>query len=144
MYISNKLINFLNTSSKLSNSTILLTDLEKIVFVASDDNMDFYFGKKISNSLKNILSLYRSEKAIQYMNTTMESITDLISHDCLSRYRSQIILPITELNTNSLLGLLIFFVQDREYLPSNLKFAMTTKHFTEIFCSPLDEQSVNN
>lgn len=133
MYVTNKLMNFLTISSKLSNSTILLTDLEKIVFVAAEDNTELYLYKKISTNLKNILSLYEQEHtAVNYINTTMESIVDLVVNDNISHYTSQIILPITH---HDIEGLLIFFVNDREYIPSNLKFAKTTKHFTELFSS---------
>lgn len=140
MYISKKLVTFLNSSSQLGDSTILLTDLEKIVFVASeeDDDSHYYLGKTISPSLKQILSLYESEKAVNYMNTTMESILDLVPQD-INSYRSQIILPVVEQNNHTLEGLLIFFVQNREYLPSNLHFAMTTKHFTDLFCTRRDD-----
>lgn len=50
MYVTDKLINFLNTSKKLSNSTILMTDLEKVIFVASDFE-NSYLNKQISNDL---------------------------------------------------------------------------------------------
>lgn len=131
MYLSDKLINFLMVSSRLSNSTILLTDLEKVLFIAAEELPDKYVDKTLSSSLKKIISLYESEHtAINYMNTTMDSIVPLIEHDIISSYSSQIILPIVH---DELEGLLIFFASDRKYLFSNLKFAKTTKHFVELF-----------
>lgn len=133
--MSDKLINFLTSSSILSNSTILLTNLEKVLFVSTEEDKKKFLGKNISNSLKNILSLYQHEDAINYLNTTMESIVTLIENDTISSYRSQIILPVVERKYATLEGLLIFFVRDRQYLQSNLNFAMTTKQFVDLFCS---------
>lgn len=131
MNISKTLTDFLILSSELSKSTIILTDLEKIIFVSPIEQNDFYIDKHISTNLKNILNLYSNEiNASNYVNTDMSEVIDIIDNDDTSKYESQIILPI--FNT-SLEGLLIFFVSDRAYIPSNLKFAETTKHFVEIF-----------
>lgn len=135
MYISDKLTNFLDSSSILAHSTILLTDFEKVLLVASEQNEKYYLNKNISNNLKSILALYQHEKAINYLNTTMENIIELIEKDTLSSYRSQIILPVVERKYAILEGLLVFFVRDREYLQSNLNFALTTKYFVDLFCT---------
>ena len=141
MYITKILTDFLTLSQSLSNSTILLTDTEKVILCLFDKennkiqkkNND-YLNKTISDSLKQILNLYNSDiNTIDYMNTTMDSIIPLVVNDDVSNYRSQIILPIT--HDCSVEGLLIFITDDREYLPSNLKFAKTTKHFVELFSS---------
>lgn len=50
MYVTDRLINFLNTSKNLSNSTIVLTDTQKVIFVASDFK-NTYLNKRISNDL---------------------------------------------------------------------------------------------
>ena len=137
MYITDVLKDFLSLSQSLANSTILLTDTEKVILAFYDDDMknkNDYLDKEISKSLKRILTLYSSDiNAVDYMNTTMESIIPLVVNDDITNYTSQIILPITE-NYN-VTGLLIFLTDNRKYLPSNLKFAKTTKHFVEIFSS---------
>lgn len=131
MYITNQLIRFIEVSRKLSNSTILLTDHEKIILVAAEENKQRYENKPISKPLKKILKLYQSQSnVINYMNTSMESIVPLVVKDKTSRYRSEMILPIVHDHVD---GLLIFFVRDRQYLPSNLRFAKTTKQFVEAF-----------
>lgn len=131
MYLTKILINFLDLSCKLSNSTILLTDKEHIIFVSSNIDSKIYLDKKISRDLKNILKLYETDQStINYMNTTMDSIVNLSCDDNTNMYSSQIILPISHEHVD---GLLIFFTNNRKYLPSNLNFAMTTKQFTEIF-----------
>lgn len=129
MFITKSLIDFLNSSCNLSNSNIVLTDLNRIIFISSDTEA-YYLNNELSDSLKQILgSAYLNKTA--YLNTTINSIVPLIGNDNISKYKSQIILPI--FHDDTLDGLLIFFTEDREYLPSNLKFAKTTKHFVELF-----------
>lgn len=131
MYLTKILTNFLDLSCKLSNSTILLTNKERIIFVSSNTDNKIYLDKKISTDLKNILNLYETDiSTVNYMNTTMDSIINLSCDDNVNMYSSQIILPIAHEYVE---GLLIFFTNNRRYLPSNLNFAMTTKQFTEVF-----------
>lgn len=131
MRITNKLTDFLNLSGELSNSTIILTDTEKIIFTTSKKFKNLYLDKEISNNLKDILELYKLDcNSIDYINMDMNNIMELIVNDNVERYRSQIILPIIH---DTVEGLLIFFVNNRNYIPSNLRFAMTTKHFTELY-----------
>lgn len=129
MYITNKLINFLNDAGFLSNSTIILTDLKKVVFVSSNSTCN-YLNKDLSCDLTNILNLYTSDMCFSdYINTSMDTIIPIVFNDSYT-YMSQIILPIVH---NEIVdGLLIFLSDDRKYLLSNLKFAKTTKHFTEV------------
>lgn len=130
MYVTNTLVDFLNSSAILSDSSIYLTNLEKFVFSTNS----LYFDKAIGNKLKSLLDLYIKDNCMSdYMNTNLDSIIPLISNDNILNYKSQIILPVVEDDCVS--GLLIFTTNDRIYLPSNLEFAKTTKHFTEIFCS---------
>ena len=60
----------------------------------------------------------------------MTNIIPIILNDDVSKYKSQIILPI--IHNNIIDGLLIFMTCDRFYIKSNLKFARTTKHFVEL------------
>lgn len=129
MFVTKSLINFLNSSCYLSNSNIVITDLKRIIFTSSDVET-YYLNSELSSSLKQILSSAYLNRAT-YLNTTIDSIVPLIDNDNILRYKSQIILPIFHNSTPD--GLLIFFTEDREYLPSNLKFAKTTKHFVELF-----------
>lgn len=133
MYVTKKLINFLNLSGELSHSTIILTDTRKVILVTSKEFTNLYLNKEISNNLKDVLKFYKSDyNAINYINTDMNNIINLIIDDNISRYRSQIILPIIH---DTIDGLLIFFTNNRNYIPSNLRFAMTTKHFVELYSS---------
>lgn len=131
MYITSKLISFLHDSKFLSNSTIILTDLEKIIVVESDINTN-YLNKKLSNSLKQIVDLYKSDiNTVDYMNTDLASIIPITANDDITKYKSQIILPIVH---NYIIdGLLIFIADNRKYISSSLKYAKTTQHFVEIF-----------
>lgn len=133
MYVTKKLIDFLNLSGELSHSTIVLTDTEKVILITSKEFTSLYLNKEISDNLKNVLQLYKSDNtAIDYINTDMTNIMNLVIDDNTSMYRSQIILPIIH---DTVDGLLIFFTNDRNYIPSNLRFAMTTKHFAELYSS---------
>lgn len=129
LYITQSLINFLNSSTSLSNSNIILTDLEQVVFASSDIEKN-YLNRKLNKSLTQILSS-SCLASCNYLNNTRNSILPLIVDDDILKYKSQIILPI--FHGDIIDGLLIFFTDDREYLASNLKFAKTTKHFVELF-----------
>ena len=131
MYITNSLIEFLHNSMILSDSNIILTDLNKVVFVASTDYNN-YLNKNLNNSLKKLLILYSSDYIYDgYMNISMNTIIPIVENDDISKYKSQIILPI--LHNDAIDGLLIFVTDKRKYLNSNLKYAKTAKHFVEIF-----------
>lgn len=130
MYVTNSLIEFLNMSSSISNSNIILTDLEKVIWVSSSQ-ISGYLDVSLSCKLKEILNLYTLDISFSdYMNVSMDSVVPIVDNDDY-KYISQIILPIV--HNEYVDGLLIFTTEDRKYLPSNLKFAKTTKYFTEVF-----------
>lgn len=136
MYINNKLIDFLNASKVLSNSTIIVTDLSSVLFVASDSETanNTYLNHSISKGLKQILTLFSQDiNSDNYINSSMNEVINITSNDNISNYKSQIILPIV--HNNYIDGLLIFITKDRNYIKSNLEFAKTTKHFVEVFTS---------
>lgn len=138
MHITKLLTNFLEISKDLSHSTIVLTDLDSIIYVACEHDYLSYLHHEISYDLKQILNLYFSDpSASQYLNTTMNRIIPIIKNDNINKYISQIILPIFQDKT--ICGLLIFLSEDREYIESNLDFAKTTKHFVELFSLEQDE-----
>lgn len=94
MYITDSLVEFLHNSMLLSDSTIILTDLNKVVFVASNEDNN-YLNKNLHDNLKKLLSLYVSDSCyIDYMNTSMDTIVPIVEDDDISRYESQIVLPI--------------------------------------------------
>lgn len=131
MYITDNLIKFLNNSMILSDSTIILTDLDKVVFVTSNEDNN-YLNKSLHNDLKKFLNLYAIDSCYaDYMNVSMDTIVPIVEDDDISKYKSQIVLPI--IHNNVIDGLLIFITDKREYLDSNLKYAKTAKHFVEIF-----------
>lgn len=68
---------------------------------------------------------------MEYMNRSMDTVVPITIDDNISKYKSQIILPI--IHNDIVDGLLIFVTDDRKYLTSNLNFAKTTKHFVELF-----------
>lgn len=98
MYITDSLVEFLHNSMILSSSTIILTDLDKVIFVDSNDNNN-YLNKSIHDSLKNLLYLYTTDPCYaDYMNVSMDTIVPIVDNDDVSKYKSQIILPIIHNN----------------------------------------------
>lgn len=130
MNISNSLNNFLNDSQRLSHSIILLTDRSNVIFVSSSNTEYFntFMNHSISKDLKYLLKKFSEQKKNEILySKNLNSTIKLIYHDTIA-YEFQIILPIID---NLVEGLLIFFSTDREYLPSNLRYAKTTKYFVE-------------
>lgn len=128
MKINNKLIDFLNDAGKLSHCNILLTNEEKFVFSHMYYEEDVFTNKHISNDLKKILKFCINDKSFTYTTISPSNpCIKLIESDNIN-YTAEMILPIF---TDKLDGLLIFFSTDRKYLESNLRFAKTTKYFTE-------------
>lgn len=94
MYITDSLVEFLHNSMILSDSTIILTDLTKVIFVASNED-NIYLDKKLHTDLKKLLDLYSIDQCyIDYMNVSMDTIIPIIKDDDVLRYKSQIVLPI--------------------------------------------------
>lgn len=130
MFINSSLNSFLNDSQRLSHSTILLANRNNIIFV-SPSNIGYFktfMNHSISKDLKHLFNQFNQQKKNEILySRNSNSTIKLIYHDRIA-YQSQIILPIVD---NFLEGLLIFFSTDREYLPSNLRYARTTKYFIE-------------
>lgn len=131
MYITDCLIEFLHNSMLLSDSTIILTDLNKVAFVASNDDNYYYnyIDKNLDDSLKKFLYSSNFDND-NFFDIHVDNIIPIIEKENVSRYKSQIILPIV--HNNIVDGLLIFVTDKKKYLDSNLKYAKTAKHFVEI------------
>ena len=127
MDINVKLLQFLTDSQKLSNCYILLTDLSEIICVIPDSIKYYYLNKNISNDLKKIInSNLHSDDSFLFNNKI--KVIPIVENDTFM-YSSQIILPV--FFNNQFEGLLIFFVNNRTFLKSNLNYALTTKKFIE-------------
>lgn len=131
MKIDNKLIDFLNDAGKLSHCNILLTDMENFVFSHMYYEEDIFINKNISNDLKHMLHVCSNEPDFAYTTISPSNpCIKLVENEHIN-YTAQIILPVF---SDKLVGLLVFFSTDRKYLESNLRFAKTTKYFTEKLC----------
>ena len=130
MNISNELKDYLKQSNCNLDSNILCTDLNNILFSATNTEDEYYNDKKISLEIKNIIKSwenisYKKELIMIYNISCITIIQNDINH-----YYSQMILPIC--HSDKLDGLLIFYRKDRNYIPSSAKSAITTKEFVEI------------
>ncbi|MCI8353145.1 MAG: hypothetical protein HFJ58_06160 [Clostridia bacterium] len=78
----------------LSDSTIILTDLTKVVFVASNNDNN-YLNKNLHDNMKKLLNLYILDSCyIDYMNVSMDTIVPIVEEDDILKYESQIVLPV--------------------------------------------------
>lgn len=94
MYITDSLVEFLHNSMLLSDSTIILTDLTKVVFVASNNDNN-YLNKNLHDNMKKLLNLYILDSCyIDYMNVSMDTIVPIVEEDDILKYESQIVLPV--------------------------------------------------
>lgn len=128
MEITTKLKSFLNDAHKLSQCNILLSDLNTFVFTSLCFEDDIFINQNISLDLLGVAKTFAKNSDSSYTTISDKNpCMKLIGNEDIN-YTAQIVLPIVH---NELDGLLVFFSTDRNYLESNLRFARTTKYFTE-------------
>lgn len=128
MEINFKLTNFLNDAHKLSQCNILLADKNKFIFTSLCSKGDIFIGRNIGNDILRLTNLFVKDPNFSYTTIYNENpYISLLGNETIN-YTAQIILPIFH---EKLDGFLVFFSTDRKYLVSNLRFAKTTKYFTE-------------
>lgn len=148
MLLSDKLLHYLDSSSKVLDCGIIITDLSKIIYANTSSIYSYfdsiqecnYIYKKISKELNKIIfkwsnfdcyndSLYKIYNNY-YTEKNHKSILKLVEDDN-SLYLAQSILPI--FNNDNLEGLFICFRNNRHYIDSNIKPIRTTRNCIENF-----------
>ena len=129
MNISTELKEFLKQSNKNLDSNILCTDLNNILFSATNTDNEYFNEKKISSEILLIINSWKnaSNKNELIMIYNLYCIP-IIQNDT-TKYYSQLILPLC--HNDKLNGLLIFYRKEQNFIPSSAKPAITTKQFVE-------------
>ncbi len=131
MHITEKLKNYIINSKEVCNSNIVITDLKNIQLVELL-NKDYSYITAGSNLSQEILDLIKSWKSY---NIDKSELLCIFNYQCLkifrndtNNYSSQMIFPL--FNDNNLLGLIIFFRINGDYILSSAKSAKSLVKFT--------------
>ena len=127
MHISEKLKEYLFNSKIVCESNIIITDLENIKLVELNNNASSITLKdKLSNDILNLIKNWNS------YNIDKSNLFCIMNYYCLNliendnnNYSAQMIFPLFN-KTNQLLGLIILFRTNRNYIFSSTKPINTT------------------
>ena len=134
MHISEKLKEYLFNSKIVCESNIIITDLENIKLVELNNNASSITLKdKLSNDILNLIKNWNS------YNIDKSNLFCIMNYYCLNliendnnNYSAQMIFPLFN-KTNQLLGLIILFRTNKNYIFSSTKPISTTVKFTNDF-----------
>lgn len=134
MHISEKLKKYLYDSKIVCESNIIITDLENIKLVELNNNASSIISKdKLSNDILNLIKNWNS------YNIDKSNLFCIMNYYCLNliendnnNYSAQMIFPLFN-KTNQLLGLIILFRTNKNYIFSSTKPISTTVKFTNDF-----------
>lgn len=134
MHISEKLKKYLYDSKIVCESNIIITDLENIKLVELNNNASSITSKdKLSNDILNLIKNWNS------YNIDKSNLFCIMNYYCLNLiendnnyYSAQMIFPLFN-KTNQLLGLIILFRTNKNYIFSSTKPISTTVKFTNDF-----------
>ena len=134
MHISEKLKKYLYDSKSVCESNIIITDLENIKLVELNNNASSITSKdKLSNDILNLIKNWNS------YNIDKSNLFCIMNYYCLNliendnnNYSAQMIFPLFN-KTNQLLGLIILFRTNKNYIFSSTKPISTTVKFTNDF-----------
>lgn len=134
MHISEKLKEYLFNSKIVCESNIIITDLENIKLVELNNNASSITSKdKLSNDILNLIKNWNS------YNIDKSNLFCIMNYYCLNliendnnNYSAQMIFPLFN-KTNQLLGLIILFRTNKNYIFSSTKPISTTVKFTNDF-----------
>ena len=127
MHISEKLKEYLFNSKIVCESNIIITDLENIKLIELNNNASSITLKdKLSNDILNLIKNWNS------YNIDKSNLFCIMNYYCLNliendnnNYSAQMIFPLFN-KTNQLLGLIILFRTNRNYIFSSTKPINTT------------------
>lgn len=135
MHITNKLQEYVNDSMKFCQSNVLITDLKEIKLseILSKDKNNINISCNLHIDVLNIIEklkhlVFAENNDVHYMFN--EKCIKLCVNDCNS-YKSQMIFPLIE--KDKLIGLIIFFRMDRDYVKSSVHSVSSFIHFVNEF-----------
>ena len=129
MILNEKTKNFLINSALTCGNTLIITDLEKIIFVSSS-SFDQFINQPISNILKQILN-HKTDLKI-YCNSILFRYDSLpLSYNKTDNlnYSSQIIIPLFK--EESIVGSVIMVSFHKTFNNSNFEYLKTTAEFIQ-------------
>lgn len=135
MHISEKLKEYLADSKIVCASNIIVTDLENIQLVELSNNNvpKITPNDKLSNDILDLIKKWNS------YNIDKSDLFCIMNYYCLNlikndtnNYSAQMIYPLFNAK-NELLGLIIFFRTNKDYIITSTKPAITTAKFVNNF-----------
>ena len=135
MHISEKLKEYLADSQIICESNIIITDLENIRLVELLNNNvpNVTPNDKLSNDILDLIKKWNSYDIAKCNLFCVMNYycLNLIENDT-NNYSAQMLFPIFN-EKNKLLGLIIFFRTNKDYIISSTKPAITTAKFVNNF-----------
>ncbi len=135
MHISEKLKQYISDSKIVCESNIIITNLESIELVEllNDNAPNITLNDKLSNDILDLINKWKS------CDITKSSLFCIMNYYCLrliendnKQYSAQMIFPLFN-KDNKLLGLIILFRTNKNYIISSAKPAITTANFINNF-----------
>lgn len=135
MHISEKLKQYISDSKIVCESNIIITNLESIELVEllNDNAPNITLNDKLSNDILDLINKWKS------YDITKSSLLCIMNYYCLrliendnKQYSAQMIFPLFN-KGNKLLGLIILFRTNKNYIFSSAKPAITTANFINDF-----------
>lgn len=132
MHISEKLKEYLSDSKNVCESNIIITDLENIEFVnlLNGNTQNITLNNKLSDEILDLIKIWNSH------NIDKSNLFCIMNYYCLNlikngtnNYSAQMIFPLFN-ESNKLLGLIIFFRTNKDYIFSSTKPISTVVKFT--------------
>lgn len=135
MHISEKLKEYLSDSKNVCESNIIITDLENVKFIEllNGNTQNITLDNNLSDEILDLIKTWNS------YNIDKNNLFCIMNYYCLQliendtiHYSAQMIFPL--FNTkNELLGLIIFFRTNKDYIITSTKPAITTAKFVNNF-----------
>lgn len=131
MLISEKLKQYISSSKIVCDSNIIITDLENVTLIEllDKDSTQIATNKLLSKDILSIIKNWNS------FNLTKSELFCIMNYNCIklfendtNNYSAQMIFPL--FNKNKLLGLIILFRTNNNYVVTSLKPANSLVHFT--------------
>ena len=130
MQLSKDLRNYLNSSYTFIHSNILFTNLNKILLTYTNKLNDNYANKTLGKEILKLIDNWKNTKGFDDNFICInDSLYEIIENDKIT-YSAQMIFPIY--HNEVLDGLIIFFRQQGNYIPSSCKAPKTIRNFAEI------------
>lgn len=132
MKITNDLKLYLDQTTTIVNSEIIVTDLEKVLFTCFKHSDDSLLNKPLSQDMIELYDMWKNQQSYNdnflMLNKDFKKITN---EDDFIEYSAQMIFPIY--HNNSIDGFIIFFRTFGNYIETSSKAPISARQFIEKF-----------